>query len=209
MVAADVTSLLMRGLGAPDAHIKETALRGLLHLLHLSLHVPEAQQQMVQTVETVLGMAFHNAREVREQALQLLSTLVQSPACLRLLCEPSPYRTTLSIARIQAEHADYPATLQALQIVDTLLLSGGLQPQQQEQALELCSLLSDSEDESVLLASTKTARLCETDAAATRGDDPEGSLQQQGWHGLWENAVNQVQEQVRKLRDEHSQRRSD
>ena len=164
---------------------------------------------MVQTVETVLGMAFHNAREVREQALQLLSTLVQSPACLRLLCEPSPYRTTLSIARIQAEHADYPATLQALQIVDTLLLSGGLQPQQQEQALELCSLLSDSEDESVLLASTKTARLCETDATATRGDDPEGSLQQQGWHGLWENAVNQVQEQVRKLRDEHSQRRSD
>ena len=60
-----MAALLLRGLCAPDAHTKETALRGLLHLLHLSLHVPEAQQQMVETVETVLGMAFHNAREVR------------------------------------------------------------------------------------------------------------------------------------------------
>jgi len=204
MMAADVTSLLLRGLGAPDAHTKESALRGLLHLLHLSLHVPEAQQKMVQTVETVLGMAFHYAREVRQQALQLLSTLVKSPACLRLLCEPSPYRTTLSIARIQAEHADYPATLQALQIVDKLLLAGGLQHQQQEQALELCSLLSDCEDETVLLASTRTARLCE--AHVMHGD--ESSLQQQGWHGLWQDAVNQVQEQVRRLRDDRSQRRS-
>ena len=108
MVAAGVAALLLRGLCAPDAHTKETALRGLLHVLHLSesLHVPEAQQQMVETVETVLAMAFHNTREVRQTALQLLGTLVRSPACLRLLCEPTPYKTTLSLARIQAEHAD-------------------------------------------------------------------------------------------------------
>ena len=70
-------------------------------------------------------------------------------------------------------------------------------------------LLGDCEDEAVQRASTKTARLCETDATATRADDPEGSLQQQGWHGLWENAINQVQEQFFKLRDEHSSRRSE
>jgi hypothetical protein len=70
-------------------------------------------------------------------------------------------------------------------------------------------LLRECEEEAVQQASTETARLCETGATATRGDDPEGSLQQQGWHGLWENAINQVQEQVRKLRDEHSSRRSE
>ena len=94
-------------------------------------------------------------------------------------------------------------------IVDTLLLSGGLQPQQRAQALSLCVLLGDCEDEAVQRAATMTARLCETDATATRGDEPEGSLQQQGWHGLWENAINQVQEQFFKLRDEHSSRRSE
>ena len=117
---------------------------------------------------------------------------------------PSPYPNPN-----QAEHADYPATLHALQIVDTLLLSGGLQPQQRAQALSLCVLLGDCEDEAVQRAATMTARLCETDATATRGDEPEGSLQQQGWHGLWENAINQVQEQFFKLRDEHSSRRSE
>ena len=68
----------------------------------------------------------------------------------------------------------------------------------------MCSLLSDCEDETVLLASTRTARLCE--AHVMHGD--ESSLQQQGWHGLWQDAVNQVQEQVRRLRDDRSQRRS-
>ena len=63
--------------------------------------------------------------------------------------------------------------------------------------------------EFIMQRNAQTARLCETDATATRADEPEGSLQQQGWHGLWENAINQVQEQFFKLRDEHSSRRSE
>ena len=107
------------------------------------------------------------------------ASLVQGPDGQQALCEAAPFKTLLNVGRVQAEHQDYLAAAQALHIVDTLLMAERLQPQQEEQALELCSLLSDCDAESVRLASRQTARLCEQDSRER--ERAKGFTQTQGW----------------------------
>ena len=154
-----MTPVLLRGLASPDTALQQTALAA---LLALSTHAPEAQQGMVERslLETVLGMAFYNGKAVRQQALQLLGALAANGSCVRLLCEPALFKTTLSITKIQAEHADHAATAQALRIVHVLLQADGLKAEQTQAALEAATLLSACEDEAVRAAAKQAVRLC-------------------------------------------------
>ena len=156
LVAAGATSVLLRGLASPELALQQLALQA---LLSLSLHAPEAQQRLVERslLETVLGMAFYNGRSVRQQALHLLATLAANTSCAKILCEEVHFKTILPIIRLQAEHTDHVATVQALHLVDALLANDGLRTEQLPPALALAKQLSEStEDDAVRAAAEQT-----------------------------------------------------